>query len=274
MVWTPRSERLSGHRPTYDGVPEHMHAELRRWMTSVDETHARWSTGSRLAVVIALRTGVTFRDYYSPTGETLLVEASAQGGDEKVLDVIEGYLHVAGDELAKDLRGLFAIAGHTLTVGPDNKTLVEVVEPAMHTLATEALQPEDRASHELQEAWTNAYGRGPDASDAWDHAIKAVEALVGPLVEPNNAASTLGSQMAVIRNDATSKNPKWSATALKRHGGESAHGAVLSLLQKIWVNPDRHGSGTPTSPTLAQARAVVVLAVSVVQMAREGELLS
>lgn len=274
MVWTPRSERLSGHRPRYDGVPEHMHAELRRWMTRVDEAHARWSTGSQLAAVIALRTGVTFRRYYSPTGEALIAEASDQGGDEKVLDVVEGYLHVAGDELAEDLRRLLTVAGHTLTVGPDNKTLVEVVEPAMRTLASEATQPEDRASQELQEAWTNAYGRGPDASDAWDHAIKAVEAVVGPLVEPSNVRSTLGSQMAVIRNDAASKSPKWSATCLKRQGGESAHEAVLGLLQRIWVNPDRHGSGTPTSPTLAQARAVVVLAVSVVQMAREGELLS
>jgi hypothetical protein len=32
-------------------------------------------------------------------------------------------------------------------------------------------------------AWTKAYGREPDASDASDHAVKAVEALLLPVVE-------------------------------------------------------------------------------------------
>lgn len=144
----------------------------------------------------------------------------------------------------------------------------------MSKVATEAMGASDRSSEELREAWNNAYGRGPDASDAWNHAIKAVEALVGPLIEPANDRSTLGSNMAAIKKDVISNTPKWSQTCVKTQSGESAHDAVLSLLGRIWVNPDRHGSGTPTSPTLAQARAVVTFAVSVVQIAREGKLLT
>ena len=250
-----------------------MHAELRDWMSEVDLARSPYPHETRLAKTIALRTGVTFRNY-SPNGKNLLREALEQGGDDKVLDVIEGYLHMSDKTLAKHLERILAIGGHSLTVGPDLKTLVEVVDPAMSNLTTTVTQPSDLASRELREAWNNAYGRGPDPSDAWDHAIKAIEAILGPLVEPNNAKSTLGTQMRVIRNDASSASPKWSTTSLKHPTTESAHDAVLSMLGRIWANPDRHGSGTPTSPTLPQARAVVALTVAVVQMAREGDLLS
>lgn len=274
MAWTPRSERVSGQRATYDGFPAHMHGELSRWMSKVDTAiHGGYYTENRLAATVALRAGIVFR-MHSPSGPHLLEEAYQQGSDDKALDVIKGYLYVASEELSKDLRSIFAVSGHTLTVGPDLKSLVEVVDTAMSRLATEAFQPSDRASQELQEAWNNAYGRGPDPSDAWDHAIKAVEALIGPIVEPANDKSTLGTPMGVIRNDAKSKSPRWSATCLKCQTGESAHEAVLSVLGRIWANPDRHGSGTPMDPTLTQARAVVTLAVAVVQMAREGNLLS
>ena len=52
--------------------------------------------------------------------------------------------------------------------------------------------PGDAASEELGDAWQKAYGRNPDPSDAWDHAIKAVEAILIPIVVPNQAKPTLG----------------------------------------------------------------------------------
>ena len=274
MAWTPRSERLSGNRPTYDGFPPHMREPLCEWMNEVDQAPELQGSSPTLAEIIALRIGVTFDSHWRSTGAALLREAHDQGGEDKVLDAIEGYLHASPKPLAEKLRRILSIGGHTLTVGPDLQTLVEVVDPTMSNLITAITQPTDLASRELQEAWNNAYGRGPDPSDAWDHAIKAIEAILGPLVEPNNTKSTLGTQMGIIRNDATSASPKWSTTSLKHPTTESPHDAVLSMLGRIWANPDRHGSGTPTRPTLPQARAVVALTVSIVQIAREGDLLS
>jgi hypothetical protein len=51
----------------------------------------------------------------------------------------------------------------------------------------------DPASAELNEARIRAYGRrDEDASDAWDHAIKAVEAILIPIVVPEISRRTLG----------------------------------------------------------------------------------
>jgi hypothetical protein len=52
--------------------------------------------------------------------------------------------------------------------------------PAAHDAYERAVAPQDVAGNELQEAWARALGRHPDASDAWDHAIKAVEAVLIP----------------------------------------------------------------------------------------------
>jgi hypothetical protein len=57
----------------------------------------------------------------------------------------------------------------------------------------QATEPRDEASEELREAWDRAYSRNPNASDAWDHAIKAVELLYIAIVCPTKDKANLGS---------------------------------------------------------------------------------
>lgn len=218
MSWTPRSERASGVRPSYEGVPSHVAEAFVLWLRKVDDDVAGYNSDT-LARTVALRVGMSFGSRNASGPRLLQIALEAQDA-AKALDVVEGYLQVADNRRVNELRDLLTLAGHTLTVGPDGRTLVEVVTPPMSAMATAAMATTDRASEELQEAWNNAYGRGTDASDAWDHAIKAVEALVGAIVEPSNNKSTLGTHMGVIRNDAKSHAPKWSATCLTRivHG--------------------------------------------------------
>lgn len=47
---------------------------------------------------------------------------------------------------------------------------------------------------------------------------------------------------------------------------------LVTMLELIWPNPDRHGGSTSTPVTLDQAQAVVHLAVTIVQWARSGDL--
>jgi hypothetical protein len=54
-------------------------------------------------------------------------------------------------------------------------------------------------------AWTKAYGREPDASDASDHAIKAVEALLLPVVVPKQAQAKIGQ----VVGEPPSKGHQW-----------------------------------------------------------------
>jgi hypothetical protein len=77
-------------------------------------------------------------------------------------------------------------------VDPAGRRLVRRVDATASAAFEQAKSPADTASEELDEAWQRAYGREPDPSDAWDHAIKAVEAVLIPIVVPNQAKPTLG----------------------------------------------------------------------------------
>ena len=48
------------------------------------------------------------------------------------------------------------------------------------------------ATTELKEAWEKAHARYPNPGDAWDHAIKAVEAVLIPIVIPLKDKPNLG----------------------------------------------------------------------------------
>lgn len=128
-----------------------------------------------------------------------------------------------------------------------------------------AIRPGDEAARQLSEAWSNAYGREPDASDAWDHSIRAVEAALRPSVCPNNKAATLSNVIGELRTQ------PWKLNVPGRARDNSVV-PLINMLELMWPEPNRHGSPTPEPPaTLEAARAVVQLAVAIVQWARDGD---
>jgi hypothetical protein len=133
---------------------------------------------------------------------------------------------------------------------------------AAYELAT---SPTDHASGELAEAWSKAYGLQPNASDAWDHAIKALEAILIPIVCPTRDKATLGSVAADLK-----AQPGRFTFRLQGSGLDGVE-TLEVMLRLLWPNPDRHGGGpNPRVPTIGEARAVVQLAVTIVQWGRDG----
>jgi hypothetical protein len=144
--------------------------------------------------------------------------------------------------------------------------LVRRVDPTAAAAFEQAVKPQDAASEELKEAWSKAYGRDPDASDAWDHANKAVEAILRGIISPSNTSATLGTLIRDLRNGAH----KFDFVLTNDLGGVQT---LLAMLQLMWPNPDRHGDlQVRHTPSLEEARAVVQLAVTVVQWGRDGQI--
>ena len=190
--------------------------------------------------------------------------------DEPVLDAVDAVLHL--DEMTLDARlsldELLVLGGSVWRVDPAGKRLVRRVDETVAAAFDKASSPDDAASAELSEAWAAAYGRRPNASDAWDHSIKAVETVLIPIVTPNKAKATFGDVVGILN----SQGSQWQ---LDLHGHDDSQSVepLVSMLRLMWPNPDRHGSGMSRTPSLTEAQEVVHLAVTLVQWARCNALL-
>jgi len=132
----------------------------------------------------------------------------------------------------------------------------------------QAASTDDPTSKELQTAWQKVYGRHPDPSDAWDHAIKAVEAALWRIVTPDNDKATLGNLI-----DRLSKQGDQFALRLPTSSNQATNvDTFAQMLRLMWVNPNRHVTGDWREPTLKEAENVVQLAVLIVGWVRSDAL--
>jgi hypothetical protein len=141
-----------------------------------------------------------------------------------------------------------------------------------------AQDPPGNASSHLRDAVAAAYGRSPNASEAYRQAVKAVEALAVQLVEPNNAAATLGSAIGTLRANHThfdtivvnSAERIGEPVAIDLSGFDTA----LALMHILWRNQtDRHSPGDTHAVvpiTQEQAEWAVQTAVYLVEMLRQS----
>lgn len=201
------------------------------------------------------------------TGQTMLSAITdwAVESDDNFLDLIDAAIVYGSFESGQlgYLESLLETARVNWTATPHG--LENRVDPTAIGAANAATSPADRASDELREAWHNVYGRSNDPSDAWDHAIKAVEEVLIPIVVPNKAKATLGDVLGQMK----AASNKISLT-LQTSGPVASGETLEAMLRLMWPNPDRHGGAGGRVPSLEEARAVVHMAVTVVQWARDG----
>jgi hypothetical protein len=261
--WTPRSQRLGrrNYDGPFEGVPEHLRGPLIDWLQAAFVNADGWRAGEMRALCMRLRIPTTSYD-----GSSLFarIRDFCGAGDDSFLDAVEGAMQFAGPVDIKELEYLLLIGGSNLTVSPTGDHLTEVVGGETQEMVRSATAPADEASGQLAEAWSAAFGRDPDASDAWDHAIKAVEAVLRPVVEPNNAKATLGSMIAVLNG-----NPAAWQSVFPGKDNDNDVTNLVATLRLVWPNTDRHGGGGRL-PSIEEARAVATLAATIVQWHREG----
>jgi hypothetical protein len=256
----------------YEELPSYLYEPLIEWVDSRFGGHrdspADMEGGPRLA---AATRRVVPRDDDSPlTVRAVTRSVSLFDTDDKLLDVVDAVLYLK--EMAPDslqsLDELLMLGGSVWRVDPDGTRLIRRVDETAQAAFETASSPDDAASAELRVAWAAAYGRNPNASDAWDHSIKAVEAVLIPIVTPTKAKATLGDVVGILN----SQGSQWQLD-LHGHDGSQSVAPLVSMLRLMWPNPDRHGSGTSRAPSLTEAQEVVHLAVTLVQWARCNALL-
>jgi hypothetical protein len=259
------SQRIGKAAPDgpYEGVPDHMRGHVLSWFNVISGMAAGIEDFSVLdAIAMQLRVPLSPSGH---AGSALL--SKAEKDPDFCLDLLDMALLIwgqganNGDRLEQILR----LSGSVWKVASDQQSLELVVNDVMQQSYQDAVAPQDDAATELTEAWSKAFGRSPDPSDAWDHAIKAVECVLIPVVVPNKAKATLGDVVGVLGSPQSA--PNWEMilpnNTLSHHTE-----ALASLLRLLWPNHDRHGSG-PT-PSVDEARAVVCLAATLVQWHRQA----
>ncbi|HEX6520741.1 MAG TPA: hypothetical protein VF070_12140 [Streptosporangiaceae bacterium] len=272
MSW----ERLSvreGHAEKdgpFEGVPSHLFDPLRNW---VDHAfgNGNYSTndiegGSRLASVIRW---VPPLNYAHTTLTVREVTKSLASEPDLMLDAVDAALHLKKTSTVEcgKLDEVLSLGGSVWKVNNDGNGLVRRIGAATEAEFKDATSFSDTTSIELKEAWVNTYGRNPNASDAWDHSIKAIESCLIPIVTPSKTKATLGDVVGILN----SQGHLWQLS-LYDHDGDQSVAPFVSMLRLIWPNPDRHGGTNRRHPSLDESRAVVHLAIMIVQWARAGVL--
>ncbi len=251
-----------------------LRATLLRWVEMrLLPAHA----GDRvLAVATALN--IPLLDAFAERDVIGSLEYFWRESDGQLLDVVHATLHVLAnsgvtfrppqpyEEVEKHLALGRSVWQATAT------GLARRVDPATQAALEWTTMTADAASAELKEAWDKATSREGDPSDAWDHAIKAVEAVLIPIVVPTQAGPHLGHVLGQLDRHGQLWEPglRYNQTKPPDSSPRSPVEALVGVLRLIYPNPDRHVGPGHRAPTAAEARVVVQLAMTVVQWAREG----
>jgi hypothetical protein len=128
--------------------------------------------------------------------------------------------------------------------------------------AITATASQSQQAHDfLVAAWNAIAVRHPNANEAYDKAVKAVEAAAQPIVSPKHAKATLGT----IIGDIKAKPTKWTITF-------GSIDTVIGMCQAIWTNHLRHGTDPRprTDHTVEEADEALYLAITLVRLFAGG----
>ncbi|QOC89715.1 hypothetical protein [Micromonospora craniellae] len=127
----------------------------------------------------------------------------------------------------------------------------------------------DDAAEHLAESWRAAYGRNPDHDKAYDEAVLAVEAVLCPLVSPNNQRPTLGTVIRDLRNQTS----QWELAIGDTTGNPAGIGRLVNMLALLWDGQSRHaGAANSRRQSQIEGESAVHVAATLVQWINSGVL--
>ena len=248
-----------------EDVPDALHAAGEAWLRTYlfDSKEAKEWTRN-VAIVLDIEPSGARGGLYND-----IIWHSRQGADEffnvlhATLDVIRTTKYVVRYPPHENLEQslLYANSVWSATENGLRKRVDETAQAAYEQARTIG----GEASDELAQAWEQAYARNGNPAYAWSHAITAVEAALRPVVYSDNRKATLSNIIRDLRNQSFKLE-------LRGRNRDHSVGPLINLLELIWTNPNRHGGSGEPPATAEEARAVVNLAVAIVQWRRDGQI--
>jgi hypothetical protein len=251
----------------HEGVPGHLEAPLRDWISSALQS------SSETTVCAALRLGITVGPNAKWYETARLLARSSQS--HELLDIVDAIL--ACDARWKDSQSSAIRRGDLAAILRDGSSawrindeftgLTRRVDATAAAAATEAeraalaLPTAGSAAAQLAAAWAALYELHPDPSAAYRDAIRAVESAAHAVIEPNNTTATLGTMLRQLR-----AQPQRYSLAIAGQDGSGSVEPLIGMLELLWKGQtSRHGAQTTTrSETWEEARMAVHLAVALV----------
>lgn len=267
MAFRPLSVRR-GIREPFDfhaGIPPHIKIQLEAWVQSFLYTNYSGVVERTLDEVITLlQWPIAVAD---PLQRLRAVVQRIDRDDDAFLDLLDLLCGAAStDRLrALDLILDMGMSEWRVRFGAPQGLEERLTEEARTAYRT-AVSVGDPATEHIAEAWVKAFGRQAEAGAAWHAAVKAVECLLQPIVEPKNQRATLGTMVKALR----AKPDKWRF-AIATADGDLTATPFLGALEIVGYEPGRHGTD-PNRATIEQARVVVLQTVAVVEWLRAGAL--
>ena len=265
--WQPLSVRrgLKPIPPLQEGFSGGAMPSLMHWLETEFGYHGSSHIFEELVMRVALVCDITLDSGSANQIMRQLIE-EAVDDDDTMLEVLDATLAKGYMVSPQNLRGILEDANSAWAIKDDGRGLILRVDATSTEAYRQASTPADDASTELEESWARAYGKDSNASDAWDHAIKAVEALYIPIVVPGMQKANLGSVAGQLK-----ANPAGFRFVIEPNPDAPAGiRTIEEMIRLMWPNPDRHAGARRRTPSNEEARAVVHTAVTLVQWARDG----
>lgn len=254
----------------YEGAPDHLRGPLTRWLEKLytitpDILTPKMDEAGLERLATLIRIDLRGTDGYGMMSGVL---AWIGEDSERLLDAIHYSLQIPTRMTKRweELEILLAYGGSIWTATGKG------LQRRVHATAIEAFDTlvavPDNASDHLARAWTGAYGRNPHPASAWHHSIKAVEASLRPVVCPNNPIATLSQIIDELHTG------RWRLE-VRGQARDYAIDPLIKMLELVWPDPNRLDTTTSELPTTREeARAVVQLAVAIVQWGRDGQIVN
>lgn len=210
-------------------IPSFLRENLYAWL----DEYLYEEAATQIAILLQVDAVKTF---FNPVDTLLRYAGESDETLIDVLDVVLAHVQIARVNGAPKLEKMLSLSNFEWKVKADNAGLEMRVASEIADWAIEKIDPSESCGKFLSSAWANHFGKYPDYSKSYSESVKALEALLIPIVSPKHLKATLGTVIGELNTNNS------TLELLFEENANTKAVIVKDLLKLIWQNQDdRHG---------------------------------